>query len=85
MKRYRMYINGEFVPSVSGKMFPVYEPATEEIMAYAPDGSADDVSCAVAAARIAFDDSGWRDVTAQERGRILFRIADKIPCYATSI
>jgi betaine-aldehyde dehydrogenase len=73
-----MYINGEFVPSVSGKTFPVYEPATEEIIAYAPEGNADDVTRAVAAARHAFDEGGWRDVTAQERGRILFRIADKI-------
>ncbi len=77
-KTYSMYINGEFVPSVSGKVFPIYEPATEEILAYAPEGNAEDVNRAVAAARHAFDDGGWRDVTAQERGRILFRIADKI-------
>ena len=46
-------------------------------MAKCPDAGAADVDRAVKAARRAFDE-GWRDTTAQERGRILFRLAQKV-------
>jgi len=52
-------------------------PATDEVMAKVPEAGAADVDRAVKAARKAFD-GGWRDVTAQERGRILFRLAEKM-------
>jgi betaine-aldehyde dehydrogenase len=77
MKRYRVFINGEFVESESGKHFPVYDPSTEEVIAEVPDGHARDVDRAVAAARAAFE-GGWSTSTAQERGRILLRIAEKV-------
>ncbi|PYU50824.1 MAG: aldehyde dehydrogenase [Acidobacteria bacterium] len=73
-----MYINGDWVDSKSNKTFPVYDPAAEETIAQVPDSNADDVNRAVAAARAAFDDGAWPATTAQERGRILFRLADKI-------
>jgi betaine-aldehyde dehydrogenase len=78
VKTYQMFINGEWVASQSNKTFPVYEPATEEILAQVPDSNADDVSRAVAAAKAAFEDGPWASTTAQERGRILFKLADKI-------
>src|SRR5215467_2867640 len=78
VKTYQMYINGEWVDSKSNKTFPVYDPATEEVMAQVPDSSADDVNRAVAAAKTAFESEPWSTTTAQERGRILFRLADKI-------
>ena len=78
VRTYQMYINGEWVESKSGKTFPVYDPSTEEVIANVPDSNADDVNRAVAAARVAFDEGGWPATTAQERGRILFRLANKI-------
>ena len=78
MKRYNMYINGESVASRSGKFFPVYDPSTEEIIAEVPEANAADVDRAVAAARAAFDSGPWPQTTAQERGRILFRIAERV-------
>jgi betaine-aldehyde dehydrogenase len=78
MKRYRMYINGEFVESASGKYFPVVDPSTEEIIAEVPDANEKDVSRAVAAARAAFDSGPWPQTTTQERGRILFRLAERL-------
>ena len=47
----------------------------KQLIARTPNGDAADVALAVAAARRAFDDGPWKDVTAQERGRILFRLA----------
>src|SRR3977135_4359182 len=75
---YQMFINGEWVASKSAKTSPVYDPSTEEVIAQAPDASADDVNRAVAAAKAAFEDGPWASTTAQERGRVLFRLAEKI-------
>src|ERR1700761_474681 len=73
-----MYINGEWTEGSSGKRIPVYDPSTEEVIAEIPDASQADINSAVAAARYAFDQGGWPQTTAQDRGRILFRIAAKL-------
>jgi betaine-aldehyde dehydrogenase len=77
VETYAMFIDGEKVKASSGKTFDVMNPATAEVLARVPDAQAADVDRAVKAARRAFDE-GWRDVTAQERGRILFRMAEKV-------
>jgi betaine-aldehyde dehydrogenase len=78
MKRYRMYINGEGAESHTGKVFPVMDPSCEEVIAEVPDADAQDVDRAVRAARAAFDSGPWPQTTAQERGRILFRLAERV-------
>jgi betaine-aldehyde dehydrogenase len=78
MKRYKLFINGEFVEGHSDSFLPVYDPSTEEVIAEVPDGDESDVNRAVAAARTAFDSGPWAQTTAQERGRILFRVAERI-------
>src|ERR1700689_5528785 len=78
VRTYQMYINGEGVASKSAKTFPVYDPSTEEIIAQVPDAGPDDVNRAVAAAKTAFEDGPWATTTAQERGRVLFRLSEKI-------
>jgi betaine-aldehyde dehydrogenase len=78
VRNYQMFINGEWVASKSAKTFPVYDPSTEEVIAQVPDGDADDVNRAVAAAKAAFEEGPWGTSTAQERGRVLFRLAEKI-------
>jgi betaine-aldehyde dehydrogenase len=85
VRTYQMYVNGEWAESKSSKTFPVYDPATEEVMAQVPDSSADDVNRAVAAAKSAFEDGPWASTTAQERGRVLFRLAEKIRQNAASL
>jgi betaine-aldehyde dehydrogenase len=78
VRRYQMYINGEFVESASKRYFPVVDPSTEERMAEVPEANEEDVNRAVAAARVAFDSGPWPQTTAQDRGRILFRLAERI-------
>src|SRR5437868_8532486 len=78
VRTYQLYINGEWVAGKSNTTFPVYDPATEEIIAQAPDANADDVNRAAAAAKTAFEEGPWASTTAQERGRVLFRLAEKI-------
>jgi betaine-aldehyde dehydrogenase len=82
VRTYQMYVNGEWIESRSGKTFPVYDPATEEVIAQVPDSNADDVNRAVSAAKAAFEDGPWASTTAQERGRVLFRLAEKIRQHA---
>ncbi|HTC24047.1 MAG TPA: aldehyde dehydrogenase family protein [Gemmatimonadales bacterium] len=74
---YRMYIDGKFVDGRGGKTFDVYDPASEEVIATCPAGGADDIDRAVKAAHRAFY-GGWKTTTAQERGRVLLRLAERI-------
>ena len=78
MKTYQLYINGEFVAPDSSATIDVIDPATTEVIARVPDASAADVDRAVKAARAAFEEGPWHDITAQDRGRILFKLAQII-------
>lgn len=78
VKTYQLFINGEPVASNSNKTIPVLDPSTEEIIALVPDANSEDVNRAVAAAKAAFEDGPWATTTPQERGRVLFRLAEKI-------
>jgi len=73
-----MFIDGKRAESATGSWIPVYDPSTEEIIAEVPDGSAEDVDLAAKAARTAFDSGPWAQATAQDRGRLLFKLANKI-------
>jgi betaine-aldehyde dehydrogenase len=53
----------------------VIDPSTQEVIGRVPDAGTDEVAKAVAAARAAFDEGPWKDTTAQDRGRVLFRLA----------
>jgi betaine-aldehyde dehydrogenase len=74
----RLYINGAFVDADASETVGVIDPSTTEVIAVTPDAGAADVQRAVAAARTAFDEGPWKDATAQERGRILFRLAEAV-------
>jgi len=74
----RLLINGEWVDG--SKKFDTTNPATGAVLTQVVEASADDVDRAVHAARRAFDDRGgpWRKLSASERGRLLWRLADLI-------
>ena len=78
VKTYENYINGNWESAANGKTFPVYDPSTEEVIAHVAASEAADVDRAVKAARAAFDSGPWAATTAQDRGRILFRLAEEI-------
>ncbi|HJR16027.1 MAG TPA: aldehyde dehydrogenase family protein [Gemmatimonadales bacterium] len=83
-ERYQMYIGGRFVDAATGSTFDVFDPSTEEAIASVPAGTAADIDRAVAAAVKAFH-GGWKTVTAQERGRILFRLAERVRARRTEL
>ncbi|MFZ2178113.1 MAG: aldehyde dehydrogenase [Rhodococcus sp. (in: high G+C Gram-positive bacteria)] len=53
-----LLIDGKLVPG-SGGTFDVINPATEEVLGAAADGTSADMDAAIAAARRAFDDTNW--------------------------
>ncbi|KAG1659995.1 Retinal dehydrogenase 1 [Nymphon striatum] len=72
-----IFINNEWVNSVSGKTFPTINPATEEKFADVQEGDKADVDKAVKAAKAAFKrNSPWRKMSASARGRLLNKLAD---------
>lgn len=73
-----MYIDGCWVEAESGATFNVVNPATEEIIATAPNAGRQEMRLAIAAARKAFDDGPWPRMAPRERGRIIQEIADRL-------
>ncbi len=76
----KLLINGQWVGSSSGKTFDTINPATGEVITQVASATAEDVDRAVQVARKAFDDpaGAWQKMTASERGKLLWRIADLI-------
>ena len=74
----KMLIGGRWVDAASGKTFPTYNPATGEVLAHVAEGAHPDVDLAVSAARKAFENGPWRKLTASERGRLMWKLADLI-------
>jgi|SRR5271165_3156352 len=71
-----MLIDGKWVNAISGKTFPTYNPATGEVLAQVAEGDHADIDLAVKAARRAFDSGPWRKLTASERGKLIWKLAD---------
>ena len=78
LKNYKMFINGEWVSSSSGKTKEVLNPATGQIVADVPEGNVEDAKRAIDAARNAFDKGKWPKLTPSERSLIILRLADII-------
>ncbi|MES1955959.1 aldehyde dehydrogenase family protein [Salinisphaera hydrothermalis] len=74
----KMLIGGQWVAAESGKTFEVYNPATDDVIAQAQSAAKADVDKAVRAARKAFDDGPWTQMSPAERGRIVWKIGDLI-------
>ena len=75
-KTRKMLINGQWVAAASGETFPTIDPATGEVICRVPAGDKADIDLAVKAARAAFETGPWRKLTASERGRLLWKLAD---------
>ena len=72
----KMLIDGKWMNAASGKTFPTYNPATGEVLAQVAEGDRADIDLAVQAARRAFDSGPWSRMTASERGKLVWKLAD---------
>jgi acyl-CoA reductase-like NAD-dependent aldehyde dehydrogenase len=74
IKRYRMFVGGEWVDAASGRTFDSVNPYSGKVWASAPLGEAADVDRAVGAAAAAFEP--WSRTSPRERARLLRRLGD---------
>eukprot|EP01018_Ginkgo_biloba_P023246 Gb_16620 [translate_table: standard] len=89
VKHTKLFINGEFVDSVSdfeeimgtggaGKTFETCDPRTGDVITRVAEATREDVDLAVKAARNAFDNGPWPRMSGYARGRILSKYADLV-------
>lgn len=77
IKHTGIFINNEWLRSVSGKTFKTVNPATGEVICEIQEGDKADVDLAVKAAKDAFKfGSPWRKMDASMRGNLLNKLAD---------
>ncbi|MGV0714215.1 aldehyde dehydrogenase family protein [Mycolicibacterium sp. XJ662] len=81
---YDLYINGSWVAPDSGR-YDVLDPATETVIASAPDAGTAQVEQAIAAARTAFDSGPWATATPQERSGCLRQLSDALLAHGDEI
>jgi phenylacetaldehyde dehydrogenase len=72
----KLLIDGRWVAASSGKTFDSIDPATGEVLARVAEGDRADIDLAVKAARRAFESGPWAKMSASERGRVIWKIAD---------
>jgi aldehyde dehydrogenase (NAD+)/betaine-aldehyde dehydrogenase len=80
MKRFQHYIDGQFEDG--GKGFASLDPSSGTTWATMPDASAADVDRAVKAAHRMLSNRVWSGLTASQRGKLLFRLADLVAANA---
>ena len=81
----KILINNRWVSSLSGRTFPTINPATGEEICQVAEADAADVDEAVKAARNAFENGPWPKMSAADRGRLLYKLADLIEEHADEL
>ena len=76
-QEYKMYINGEWINSSSGRKIETLNPENNEVWATVPEANDADVDLAVQSAQKAFD-SSWSKLFPQERAKYLRLIANEL-------
>src|SRR5260370_41980519 len=80
-RKYKLFIDGQWVDAESGKTFTTPNPSTGEPLAEVPEADAADIDKAVAAARRAFEGK-WSSMSARDRGRLLYKLSQLIEQHA---
>ena len=77
----KLFIDGKWVDASSGKTFPTINPATGEVLAHIAEAGEVDADLAVRAARKAFEAGPWAEMSASDRGKILWKLGDLVDKY----
>lgn len=80
-----LFINNEFVQSSNGQKLTTVNAATEEEITSVYAATEDDIDRAVKAARAAFKDPSWRNLSGTQRGELMHRLADLIAQHADTL
>ncbi|KAG8694840.1 aldehyde dehydrogenase (NAD(P)(+)) ald5 [Ceratobasidium sp. 395] len=71
-----LFINNQFVPSVTGDTIETINPSTEEVICTVQAASAKDIDLAVKAARDAFNTTWGKHVPGTKRAALIYKLAD---------
>jgi len=77
IQNFKMYIDGQWVESESGKTIETLNPETNEVWATVPEANEEDVDKAVKAAHNAFNGS-WSKLHPKERSKFLRNIGNQL-------
>jgi betaine-aldehyde dehydrogenase len=78
VKKYKMFVDGNWVSSNKGDTWDVINPANQEVIAKVPLADEEDTRMAIMAARRAFDHGPWRKMSQVDRGKLLLALAQEI-------
>jgi aldehyde dehydrogenase (NAD+) len=78
IRQSRLMINNEWVNASDGGTFDTLNPATGEVVAKVAHATVKDVDAAVRVARKALETGPWSRMDAADRGRLMFKLADRI-------
>lgn len=81
--KYKLFINGKEVDSLSGKTYIRENPASGEPLAEISQAEKEDINRAVEAAQNAFDK--WSHTPSAERGKLIYRIAELVDKYKNNL
>jgi aldehyde dehydrogenase (NAD+) len=79
-----LLIDGKLTAASRGAVFETVDPATEEVLGVAADGTTDDMDAAIAAARSAFDETGW-STDLDLRVRCIRQLRDALQSHAEEL
>jgi aldehyde dehydrogenase (NAD+) len=82
--RKQLFINNEWRDASGGRTLDVVNPATEDVIAAVASAEQADVDAAVAAARAAID-GPWGAMSARDRGRLIWKIGERLMARADEI
>uniref|UniRef100_A0A2K6F2J3 Aldehyde dehydrogenase 1 family member L1 n=2 Tax=Propithecus coquereli TaxID=379532 RepID=A0A2K6F2J3_PROCO len=73
---HQLFIGGAFVDADGGKTYETINPTDGSVICQVSLAQVSDVDKAVAAAKDAFENGLWGKISARDRGRLLYRLAD---------
>ncbi len=83
-RKYKLFIDGQWIDAESGKTFATPNPATGETFADVAEADKADIDKAVSAARRAFEGK-WSKLSARDRGRMLYKLSQLIEQHAKEL
>lgn len=84
-RQYDHFIDGQWQAPAEGGYFESTNPASLDVLYTAARGSKADVEAAVTAARRAFENPLWRDLSQTKRGHLLRRLGDLVGEHAEEL
>lgn len=74
----KLFINGEYVDSISGESFDTFNPATNQKLTTVASANEEDVERAIQVAQRTFEKGIWSKMPVEERSKILCRMSDLV-------